>query len=186
VIGYEKPRLKITENAVYSYQDDDNYNKIMPMSGADCFFISPELPELHVKQSYMMLNYIKSQCPWATSPRDVMHYDNFSSTLVFNWYDYSIKASGRFGDLARSDLQHQGNDRSRMVVPMSGKFNGTEVMGRSAKWFQDFYKTDKDTFNNFTNGYMSVLNDPYCGLLQQDTNVFNLKHFYSKMYQMTF
>jgi hypothetical protein len=187
VVGHEKPRLKITTNAVYSYQDDDNMCRLMTLPRFDSFYISPELPELHVKQSYMMLNYIKSQSPDAVSPKDVMHYQNLHSPIFFNWHDYSIKASGRFGDLSLSHLQHQGNAQTTMTLPASGKFDGSEVTGRPAKWFQDFYKTNKDTFNNFINGYMSVLSDTAGKFLQQDpTNVFNLKHFTSKMYRMTF
>jgi hypothetical protein len=188
VLGLEKPRLRITQDAVYSYQDDDTFNRIMPLPGVDCFYISPELPELHVKQSYMVLKYIKSQCPGATSPKDIQRYENLNHTHHFpNWYDYSIKASGRFGDLARSDLQHLGNDRTQFFLPKSGKFNGSEVTGRAAKWFRDLYKTDRTTFNNFTNGYMSLMTDPAGKLLRDDRrDAFNLKHFNSKHYRLTF
>jgi hypothetical protein len=188
VIGLEKPRLRITEDAVYSFQDDDNYARLMNFPGADCFYISPDLPELHVKQSYMMLNYIKSQCPNATSPKDIQHYENLQDTAVFpDWYEYSIKASGRFGDLARSDLQHQGNDRTQFFLPKSGKFDGSEMTGRPARWFRDLYKTDRTTFNNFTNGYMSLITDSVGKFLHHDpNNAFNLKHFHSKHYRLTF
>jgi hypothetical protein len=156
--------------------------------GADCFYISPDLPELHVKQSYMMLNYIKSQCPGATSPRDIQHYENLHYTAVFpDWYEYSIKASGRFGDLARSDLQHRGNDRTEFVLPASGKFDGSEMVGRPARLFRDLYKTNRTTFNNFTNGYMSLMTDPVGKLLHHNPkNAFDLMHFYSKYYRLTF
>jgi hypothetical protein len=188
VLGLEKPRLRITEHGVYSYQDDDTFARVMPMPGVDCFFISPDLPELHVKQSYMMLNYIKSRCPGAASPKDVMHYENLHYTMDFpNWYEYSISASGRFGDLAHSDLQHQKNNNTRFVLPISGKFDGSEMTGRPARWFRDLYNTDKKTFDNFTNGYMAVMTDPHCKfLLQEKENVFNLKHFYSEYHCLTF
>ena len=186
VVGYEKPRLKITKNAVYSYQDDDNYNKLMALPGIDCFYISPDLPELHVKQSNMLLNYIKSNGQPNALPKDLLHYNDIH-TGCFDWLGYSIDACGRFGDLNRSDIQHQGNQGTSMIVPVSGKFNGSEVSGRPAKWFQDLYKTNRDTFNNFTNGYMSVLNDTAGKFLLQDPkNVFNLRHFGSKHYRLTF
>lgn len=186
VIGYEKPRLKITEDAVYSYQDDDNYNKLMSLPGIDCFYISPDLPELHVKQSYMLLNYIKSKAQPGALPRDLYDYNNIHQGW-FDWIAYSIDACGRFDDLNCSDLQHQGNAVTSMALPASGKFNGSEVTGRPARWFQDLYKTNRKIFNNYTNGYMSVLDDPAGKFLLQDpTNVFNFKHFSSKMYRMTF
>ena len=198
VVGYEKPRIKITQDAVYSYQDDDNYNKLMTLPGIDCFYISPDLPELHIKQSYMLLNYIKSKNPPGALPKDLLHWNEIHRGW-FDWLGYSIDACGRFDDLNRSDLQHLGNYQTEMVLPASGKFDGSEVSGRPAKWFQDLYKTNRDIFNNFTKGYMSVLTDPAGKLLLEyapphmklngvsyPQNVFNFQHFDSKMYQMTF
>jgi hypothetical protein len=185
--GYEKPRLKITQDGVYSFQDDDNFSKLMVLPGIDCFFISPDLPELHVKQSYMLLNYIKSLKPTAACAADIVDFNDLHIPSKCDWLDYSIKGCGRFGDLNRSDVQHMGNLSTIMTLPASGKFDGSEVSGRPARWFQDFYKTNRKIFNNFTNGYMSVLSDPTGKLLLRDpTNVFNLKHFFSKMYQITF
>jgi len=188
VVGYEKPTIKITQDAVYSYQDDDNYNKLMALPGIDCFYISPDLPELHIKQSYMLLNYIKSKNPPGALPKDLLPWNEIHKGW-FDWLGYSIDACGRFDDLNRSDLQHVGNYHTEMVLPASGKWDGSEVRGRPARWFQDLYKTHRDIFNNFTKGYMSVLTDPAGKLLMQDQdprNVFNFKHFDSKMYQMTF
>ena len=186
VIGYEKPRLRITEDAVYSYQDDDNYAKVLSIPGMDCFYISPELPELHIKQSYMLLNYIKSKGKPGATSKDFLMYNQIHSGL-FDWLGYSLDGCGRFGDLNLSHLQHQENAQTAMALPASGRFDGSEVSGRPAKWFQDFYKTNKDAFNNFTNGYMSLITDTAGKFLLQDTkNIFSLKHFYSKMYQMTF
>jgi len=186
VVGYEKPRLKITENAVYSYQDDDNYNKLMSSPGFDCFYISPDLPELHVKQSYMLLNYIKSKGQPGALPKDLMYYSNIHLGW-FDWLGYSIDACGRFDDLNLSPFQHSGNYMSEMRIPMSGKFDGSEVSGRPSEWFQDLYKTNRDIFKNYIDGYMSVVTDPAGKLLLTDPrNVFNFEHFNSKMYQMTF
>jgi hypothetical protein len=70
---------------------------------------------------------------------------------------------------------------------MSGKFDGSEVSGRPSEWFQDLYKTNRDIFKNYIDGYMSVVTDPAGKLLLTDPrNVFNFEHFNSKMYQMTF
>lgn len=186
VIGYEKPRLKITPDAVYSYQDDDNYCRLMSLPNFDSFYISPDLPELHVKQSYMLLKHIRSKVHPGAMPRDLQMYNQIH-TGCFGWLDYSIHGCGRFADLNRSDLQHHGNEVTKMILPASGRFDGSEVTGRPEKWFQDFYKTNRDSFNNFTNGYISVLNDTAGKFLFDDpTNAFNLKHFHSKMYRLTF
>jgi hypothetical protein len=186
VVGYEKPRLKITQDAVYSYQDDDNYNKLMSLPGIDYFYISSDLPELHVKQSYMLLNYIKSKSQPGALPEDLLSWNDIHLGW-FDWLGYSIDACGRFDDLNLSPRQHLGNFMSAMTIPMSGKFNGSEIRGRPAKWFQDLYKTNPDIFKNYTDGYMSVLTDPAGKFLLEDPrNVFNFKHYNSKMYQMTF
>jgi hypothetical protein len=186
VLGYEKPRLKFTEEAVYSYQDDDNYNKLMSLPGIDCFYISPDLPDLHIKQSYMLLNYIKSKGAPGALPKDLLRYNDIHQGW-FDWIGYSIDACGRFGDLNRSEFQHAGNSASAMIVPASGKFDGSEMSGRPARWFQDLYKTNQKIFNNYTNGFMSVLTDTAGQfLLQTNNNVLNFRHYYSTHHRMTF
>jgi hypothetical protein len=134
----------------------------------------------------MMLNYIKSQCPGATSPKDIKHYKDLHRPHRFDWHEYSIKACGRFGDINYSQNQHKGNAATELVLPKSGKFDGTEMRGRPAKWYRSLYSTDRKTFDNYTSGYMDFLNDTAYQFLQGGDNLFGLRQFRSKYYKLTF
>lgn len=136
IIGLEKPRLMFTNDGVFSYQDDENYCRPMGDTRIDCFYLNPNLPELHVKQSYMLLKYIRQLEPLATSLSQFIKYSDFHNPSKFNWLDYSLKGCGRFGDLNYSGFAHVTNSHTRLVIPKSGKFDGSEYFGRATELFK--------------------------------------------------
>jgi hypothetical protein len=183
VIGLEKPRLRFEGDQIYSYQDDENFGRIMPNLTLDCFYISPDLPELHVKQSYMLLNYIKSQKPTATSPGDLIEFNDMHDATLFDWLDYSIKGCGRFDDLNQSHLQHIGNLRQKMIIPTLG--DPTSYCGRNYDWW-DTLQGDIAQ-KNYLEGLMMVAqSDAGRSLLWNQNNFYSMKQFRSKHYSMTF
>ena len=184
ILGFEKPRLHFSESGVFSYQDDANYVRPMNDPRFDCFFISPDLPELHVKQSYMMLNYLRSLTPSATASA-LAKYNDFHNPNSFSWIDYSIKATGRFGDLNMSGSTHIANIQTKLMLPTSGKFHGTEFSGRGQRDFMAV--KDSAVFHNYVTGIMSVVHDPAGKFLMQDTtNFYSMKQFRSKGYKLNF
>ena len=183
VIGLEKPRLRIEGDQIYSYQDDENFGRVMPNLTLDCFYNSPDLPELHVKQSYMLLNYIKSQKPTATSPGDLVEFNDMHDATLFDWLDYSIKGCGRFDDLNQSHLQHIGNLRQKMIIPTLG--DPTSYYGRNYDWW-DTLQGDIAQ-KNYLEGLMMVAqSDAGRSLLWNQNNFYSMKQFRSKHYSMTF
>lgn len=185
VLGFEKPRVRFTETGVYSYQDDENYVRTMSDPRMDCFYISPQLPELHVKQSYMLLNYVRKLGPWAKTPQQLQAYNAIHNPNKFDWHKYSFDGCGRFGDINYSHITHQINGKTRLDIPESGKFNGSEYQGRAAMWFKEF--TDTKIFKNYTDGILSVAGDAAGKYLIQDpTNFYSMRQFTSKGYPLTF
>jgi hypothetical protein len=185
VIGFEKPRLLFTANGVFSYQEDENYVRPMSDPRFDCFFISPDLPELHVKQSYMMLNYIRAKEPTAVRPEQLEKYNSFHNATKFHWHEYSIEACGRFGDINYSEKAHAGNAMSKLYLPKNGKFIGHEYRGRALVDYLKF--KHQDSFKNYTNGIMSVANDAAGKYLLTDpTNFYSVRQYQSKHYQLKF
>lgn len=186
VVGFEKPRLHFDNTGVYSYQDDENYSRPMGDIRLDCFYISPELPELHIKQSYMLMNYVKSLLPTATTTAELTRFNSIHSPSNFSWTDYSIKGCGRFGDLNCSFQHHLGNQQSQFELPTNTKkFDGSEYSGR----FKSYYKSLVGTkqFTNYANGLMSVVSDSSGRFLLGDsTNFYSMKQFRSKYYKLTF
>jgi hypothetical protein len=185
VLGFEKPRLKFTATGVYSYQDDENYVRTMSDPRMDCFYISPQLPELHIKQSYMLLNYIRTLAPWGKTPGQLDIYNIIHNPAKFDWLKYSFNGCGRFGDINQSHIAHIINGKTKLAIPESGKFTGSEYFGRAAPWFKEY--ADTKIFKNYIDGIMSVTNDAAGKYLITDpTNFYSMKQYTSKGHQLTF
>jgi hypothetical protein len=185
VLGFEKPRLRFTDTGIYSYQDDENYVRTMRDPRMDCFYISPHLPELHIKQSYMLLNYVKKLAPWAKGPGQLERYNTIHNPANFSWHRYSFDGCGRLGDINQSHIAHIINGKTKLEIPESGKFTGTEYHGRAAPWFKEY--ADTKIFKNYTDGIMSVAADAAGKYLMTDpTNFYSMRQFTSKGYPLTF
>lgn len=178
IIGFEKPRLHFTATGVYSYQDDENYVRPMADPRFDCFFINPDLPELHVKQSHMMLNYVRTKQP---DTQKQMIYNDFHVASKFHWHEYSISACGRYGDINYSHLAHIGNFQSKLILP--SKDNDWNYQGRARRDFIKF--KEQQTFKHYVNGIMSVAKDSAGKYLLTDSNNFySVRPYRSKYYKI--
>jgi hypothetical protein len=182
IIGLEKPRLWFDHTGVYSYQDDENFVRAMPSKTIDCFYISPDLPELHIKQSYILKNYIKTLLPGA-GVAELSKYNNIHNPTTFDWHLYSFKGCGRFGDLNASHLQHQATARTNLEIP---KIGGDFIFnGMGADWFKAL--AGSKTLKNYTDGIMSVVHDAAADYLHvKRDNFYGMRLFKSKHYKMTF
>lgn len=66
VCGLEKPELLLKDNKVYSITTDRPFMHFFHNQNLmEFFYISPDLPDLHVKQSWLSLNYLASHYPTA-------------------------------------------------------------------------------------------------------------------------
>jgi hypothetical protein len=185
VQGLEKPRLHFNATGVYSYQDDTPYLQALGGANHECFFITPELPELHVKQSYLLLNYIKSKMPGVTNPAQFSLYNNFHRAAEFDWLEYSINGCGRFGDVNNSALQKKMNFSSKLIFSADKKFNKTVYSGRSAEWFNTL--KDDPAMKNYFDGLMMVFSDPLTrSLFTADNDFYSISPIRSKHYKMNF
>lgn len=185
VIGLEKPRLYINHTGAYSYQNDPIFQRVIenPFK-TDCFYISPDLPELHIKQSYLLLKHIKKIRPGA-KPKDLTDLaNNIQYPDKFDWNEYAL-ACGRFGDLTNSGIIHNGWNNMRMKLPTNGKFVGSEHKGFGQNWYSSLVGTK--IFDNYTQGIMRMANDPVGKFLYTDPdNFYNIKQFRSKMHKLDF
>lgn len=182
IIGLEKPRILFRNNRVYSIQDDENYPRVMANRTLDCFYISPDLPELHVKQSYMLLNYIKSLNPNAACPDDLEEFNNMHNPNKFDWLDYSIKGCGRFGDINMSSIQHQANYAQQIIMPNLGAT--LAYQGRNSDWWNALQGDVAQ--KNYLAGLMLVADsDTGRFLLNQHDNFYSMKQFPTG-YEMVF
>jgi hypothetical protein len=66
--GLEKPDLVVQDNKLFATNRDDPFlHYFNNLSIMDFFYISPDLPELHLKQTWLMVNYINKHYPAADS-----------------------------------------------------------------------------------------------------------------------
>lgn len=182
VVGTDKPRLRFHSRGVDSYQDDTPWLRHMKSQNLDSFFISPELPELHVKQSWMLKKYLQHNFLRAKHYKDFSLVNNHHNPVEFDWYEYSL-GCGRYGDLANSNQQHILNRTTRLYVPPNGKLEDAVYTGRSWKDFERL--RGSKTLTNYIGGLMSAAADgagKYLGITYN--NLLYTKSFYSKFYQM--
>jgi hypothetical protein len=84
--GLEKPDLVIQDNKLFVTNQDAAFLQYFHnVSIMDFFYISPDLPELHLKQAWMIINYIAK------------HYPNADSTFLKNFQNVH---SGYYDELA--------------------------------------------------------------------------------------
>lgn len=186
VLGFEKPRLHFDSSGVYSYQDDENYIRCIGDPRFDCFYISPDLPELHVKQSYMLLKYIKSLKPTDIKIDDPLYYQEFNNVHVpsdFPWLKYSINGCGRFGDLNKSEIGHLTHRYTQLILPKHGIFNNMVYAGK-AEVLWNTLKSER-TFKNYIHGFISVALDAAGKyLMTNPRNAYSMRKHQSKFYKM--
>jgi hypothetical protein len=131
VFGFEKPRLLLENNNWYSIGIDSLFEAAMdPFSGIEMFFISPDLPELHVKQCWMLKTWIKGL--------NIAITENFVNHEVHDArkFDYQsfAKACGRDGDLSNSHIQKITSRNTKIIID-SEQLSRSYMVGRGAAIF---------------------------------------------------
>ena len=184
VLGTDKPRLMFDRSGVYSYQDDIVWIRHMKSARLDSFYITDELPELHVKQSWMLKKYLQHKFKIDQNFTNFHQVNAHYDPTKFEWLEYCA-ASGRYGDLANSNLAHIENKSTQLYIPSSQRVQDAVYKGRMWKDFERLRGTK--TFSNYIDGILDVANDGAGQYLKMSRN--NLSHvrsFYSKAHRMPY
>ncbi len=89
--GLEKPDLIIQDGKLFVYNKDGQFMHYLHNVGLiDFFYISPDLPELHLKQSWLIINHLIKHYPTA----DNIFLDKFQQARG-GYYDELTMAAGR-------------------------------------------------------------------------------------------
>jgi hypothetical protein len=178
VLGTDKPRLRFTPQGIYSYQDDITWVRHIKSPNLDSFYISQELPELHVKQSWMLKTYLQQKFAVDQNSADFFLVNSHCDPEKFSWSEYST-ASGRYGDLANSHIQHFANKGTRLLVPKNGGIDDAVYTGRQWKEFERLRGTS--TFRNYVGGLIAASKDGAGQYLGMNTNnLLYVRSLYSK------
>lgn len=181
VLGLEKPRIKIINGQFYSYQQDTAYvNHCDPRH--EYFFVSPRLPELHIKQSYMLAQYIVSESARTKQPLE--YFNHIHNATEHDYLRYSLLGCGRHGDIANSDKQKILNRNSRLIIPNSNMHQYV-YHGRSEEALRTGVLDNKLYARNYFQGLFNLRADSVFGqMFTCQDNYFSIDDLESKHYRL--
>jgi len=180
VSGLDKPRHKIVNNRFYIFNDDTTFlNYADPR--VDYFFISPELPELHIKQGYLLAKYIITKA--VTENKPLSFYNNIHNAKAHHYYDYAVVGCGRFGgDIANSHLQKVLNREQTLLIPENSKITPF-YKGRSKKIIYESFQENSKYIQNYLEGLQMLRKDSIIKDIFKDPyNYYSVKDIESKNY----
>jgi hypothetical protein len=94
IVGVDKPRLLIEDNKIYSLIIDKTVDPFLTdLPNLELFFFSPDFPELHLKQSWMMLRYLETHFGNQLTPEFVDKFCNTGANPLL--YDHLCHSCGR-------------------------------------------------------------------------------------------
>ena len=182
VLGFEKPRLKIIGNKFYSYQPDTLHEFVIGKPRIEYFFINPDLPELHVKQSYMLAKFIKKRSSIENRPLE--WYNSIHDPRTSNYYSYSLLGCGRFGDLVASNNQKVQSYSSTLIIP-DNNINNAQFTGRTQTIFDHGIKNKESYIKNYLEGLLYVRTDSMLkDIFSDKNNYLTVKSIESKLYEL--
>lgn len=179
VVGMDKPRIKIIGDSMYSYLQDTTFNNYCDPRH-EYFFSSRDLPELHIKQSYMLGRFIRYLSHSTEKP--LKYFENIHDPNFFDYQRYSIEGCGRFGDLANSAKQKTLNRYSSLYI---GEHKDIVYNGRDQKMLLDGYNSNEKFALNYVDGLKSMRSDSRLKHIFRDKkNYFSVADIDSKYYQI--
>lgn len=177
VVGMDKPRIKIIGDSMYSYLQDTTFNNYCDPRH-EYFFSSRDLPELHIKQSYMLGRFIRHLSQSTGKP--LAYFENIHDPKFFDYHRYSIEGCGRFGDLANSAKQKTLNRYSTLYMDDDA---GAIYQGRDRCTLMDAINTNEKFAINYVNGLKSMKSDSRLNAIFRDQkNYFSVIDIDSKYY----
>jgi hypothetical protein len=182
VVGLDKPRLNFKNGNFYSYQDDTTYLPVMNNSRLEPFFVSNDLPELHIKQSYMLAKHILAKSK--IEKKSIEFYNNIHDATKHEYYDYAYAGCGRFGEVSNSVYQKRFN-RTTFLEIDPFNLNNINYRGRSVDFLKEGVLKNQSYALNYLNGLVNARNDPSLkNLFRDDKNYFSLVDLHSKEYKL--
>jgi len=184
IFGYDKPRIHIKGTSMYSYQEDTTFQGTVKNPRNIYFFITPELPELHIKQSYILAKYIKHLSMINNKP--LSYYNNINNGLIINYSDYSQYGCGRFADYGNSHIQKIRNRKQYLYIP-DNNINNAKYIGRYDSMFNHELSKQSRAIRNYLNGIIQLKTDSLTKnifRITDDNNYLSVFDFKSKMYKL--
>lgn len=91
IVGLDKPKLFYDQGKIFTAILDKGVELFIGSDAMNYFYYAPEMPELHIKQVHMMINYLAKHYPNANEK--FLH--NFNDHGPYSFYDEMCISVGR-------------------------------------------------------------------------------------------
>ena len=133
--AHDKPRVNLWQNKWYQFYLDSAMYVYLGKGGAEMFYFTPDLPELHVKQTYMSMKFFENLMntyPGATE--DLIHrVQSFDEpTLYAEWNRHIGRVCG-----PNFSAMHGLMKKDILRTPRVKQL--LKLVGHTEKWMDDVY-----------------------------------------------
>lgn len=181
--GLEKPRIRFINGVAYSYQQDTPFFMRLGDPRYISFYVTPDLPKLHIKQSYMLARYLLALAEkYNVTPESIQDIETLQR---LNYLNYAMIGCGRFaGDLASSHQQKYLNRTGTLFIP-NGDISQTRVTGRARYMLEEGIRNGSRFATNYLQGLLALRSDQLMTTIFRDSeNYYSVRDFDSKAYAL--
>jgi len=152
IMGLEKPRLILENGHWYSACVDLLFTHVFPPNDVEMFYITPDLPELHIKQCWMLKTWLENSGHTLTD--DFVTQDLYNPNKV-DYYDFAW-ACGRIGDLSNSRGEKISNWETKIYIDPTNIKN-SYMVGRGSETFNQGLVAGNTAVLNYIRGHRMML-----------------------------
>jgi hypothetical protein len=182
VTGNDKPRLLYANYRYYSYQQDWTYHASSDPR-IEYFYIHGDLPDLHIKQSYMLARWITQRSKELGISKSKLA--SIHENMANRYLDYSINGCGRFGDLCSSAEQKRVTTEAYLVLPENAEWYQARCNGHHSVVLENGIKTGSTWAKNYIQGLMQLRSDSIISDSFQDLeNLHSVRKIHSRPYAL--
>lgn len=152
IMGLEKPRLVLENGSWYSVCVDLLFTHTFPPNEIEMFYITPDLPELHIKQCWMLKTWLENSGHTLTD--EFVTRDLYDPTKV-DYYEFAW-ACGRTGDLSNSRGEKLSNWETKIYIDPNNIKN-SRMIGRGSETFNEGLATSNISVLNYIQGHRMMM-----------------------------
>lgn len=186
IVGLEKPLVMFKSGKWYMTHLDKTYRGFL--KNVEYFFVSPEMPELHMKQCHMVKKYAKQ----FVNPTTDWSSSQFSDKSWRHFAEYS-RWSGRDDNVVLVNAIHQKKHEADRPFNVRAMVDPTAVYQDPDLRLHDYntMNFENQTVNRFLNGFKYFQTDRLIleymermNLLPKSKSIDNYHGIYSKFYDL--
>jgi hypothetical protein len=158
ITGYEKPHLFYRNQRWWATHLDGVYHAAMGWPNLEMFYITPDLPELHIKQHYLLLRAIKAS---AIQPREGWNSpQNLGKNSVEEYYWFAQACGRKLDILYGCSFDQKNYNQSTLIKDADVLLNKKIVDSVSLEPFlKESLQAQDSLAANYINGWRELQAD---------------------------